>query len=130
MDDDNTECITGKGNEMTTEKEKIGYDYVMTKALMDLGKKRQFELLKEMAELRNQPSKQGEYANLLAEFKDTIEQIASVRDWYTVHLLESISSYSKRLHRLTITLVGLTVALVVLTGILAYLTRVLILKTP
>ncbi len=49
-------------------------------------------------------------------------RVTDIREWYGIGVLESIDSYSRKLHRWTR-------VLVILTGVLAFLTLVLTLRT-
>ncbi len=110
---------------MTTENEKISADLEMSQFMLDSIRKRQLDLILEMAKLDKQDP---EYQKRFQEFQGTFNELSTARDEHSTRLLASINLYSKRLHRLTVWLVGLTVSLVVLSVILAILTGILIWK--
>jgi len=84
-------------------------------------------LLKEKARLQEEIKKLNvnpygngiptKYIELVDQLKATEQNIIQVREWYNLHLFESLESSSERLEWLTYALIGLTVVLIVLTGL-------------
>jgi len=70
-----------------------------------------------------------EHATLVAQLEEVEHDIAETRDYYSLHLLESLDSASKELNRETKKLSGLTCWLTGLTSVLAILTLVLVIRT-
>lgn len=111
----------------------IGYDRETTlnrmKALLD----EKIQISKTMDEkgylkkplIRNAP----EQMVLQAKLDELQQAINETRDYYTVHLLESLETSSKELNAETKKLSGLTRWLISLTSVLAILTLVLVIRT-
>jgi len=66
-----------------------------------------------------------DHALLAAQLEQVQEHIAQARDYYTLHLLESIDTESKRLSELTESLIAESKKLTTLTKVLVVLTVVL-----
>jgi hypothetical protein len=123
-DNANTECLEGE-TALTEEGTNIGLN--RKHALENLNALGAIYIkttnrLIELDSGRVLPTSQDEHNNLLHLKEEVSKQMAEIREWYTLNILESANAYSRDLRLLT-------VALVVLTGVLTILTAVLVWRT-